>query len=91
MVRKEDRGEGKFDTLTKTLKVIITMDPKKVKHERRKLRRMVGLVKKGLKTRESVDEHLESWKVHAKFGNSFNMLRNMDEFYKNLWRDEHEI
>lgn len=82
---------GFYYRLTETGKVIITMDPKKVKHERRKLRRMVGLVKKGLKTREKVDEHYKSWKVHASFGNSFNMLKNMDKFYESLWRDEDEV
>ena len=79
---------GFYYKLTDTGKVIITMDPKKVKHERKKLRRMAGLVKKGLKTRKSVDGHYESWKVHASFGNSFKMLQNMDKFYENLWREE---
>ena len=79
---------GFYYKLTDTGKVITMMDPKKVKHERKKLRRMAGLVKKGLKTRKSVDGHYESWKVHASFGNSFKMLQNMDKFYKNLWREE---
>nr|DAZ65520.1 MAG TPA: hypothetical protein [Caudoviricetes sp.] len=82
---------GFYYKLTETGKVIITMDPKKVKHERRKLRRMAELVKKGLKTRKSVDRHYESWKVHASFGNSFKMLQNMDKFYKNLWREENGV
>ena len=51
---------GFYYRLTDTGKVIITMDPKKVKHERKKLRRMVGLVKKGKKTRKRVDEHFEN-------------------------------
>lgn len=78
---------GFYYRLTDSGKVIITMDPKKVKHERKKLRRMVGLVKKGKKTRERVDEHFESWKVHASYGNSYKMLQNMNEFYKNLWEE----
>ena len=48
---------------------------------------MVGLVKKGKKTRERVDEHFESWKVHASYGNSYKMLQSMNEFYKNLWEE----
>ena len=78
---------GFYYRLTDTGKVVITMDPKKVKHERKKLRRMVGLVKKGKKTKERVDEHFESWKVHASYGNAYKMLQNMNEFYKNLWEE----
>lgn len=81
---------GFYFRLTDTGKVVITIDPKKVKHERRKLRRMVALVKKGEKTKQQVDEHFKSWKVSASFGNSFKMLQRMDEYYKSLWEDYDE-
>ncbi len=79
---------GFYFRLTDTGKVVITIDPKKVKHERKKLRRMVALVKKGEKTRAQVDEHFESWKKSASFGDSFKMLQRMDEFYKSLWEED---
>lgn len=73
--------------LTDTGKVMVHIDPKKVKHERRKLRRMAGLVKKGEKTREQVDEHFDSWMRHASYGDSYNFQKNMREFYRSLWED----
>lgn len=78
---------GFYYRLTDTGKLIITIDPNKVKHERRKLRRMVALVNKGQKTKEKVDEHFESWKVHASYGNSYKMIQNIDEFYERLWEE----
>lgn len=73
--------------LTDTGKVMVHIDPRKVKHERRKLRRMAGLVKKGEKTREQVDEHFDSWMRHASYGDSYNFQKNMREFYRSLWED----
>lgn len=78
---------GFYFRLTKTGKVIVTLDPKKVKNEKRKLRRMVGLVKKGLKKKERVDEHFNSWLVHASYGNSDKLVAHMKEFYQKLWED----
>lgn len=82
---------GFYFKLKDTGKVVVSIDPKKVKHERRKLRRMANLVKKGLKTREKVDEHFESWKVHASYGDSYKMIQNMNSFYDSLWRDNDDI
>lgn len=79
---------GFYYKLTDTGKVIINIDQKKVKHEKKKLRRMCGLVRKGLKTKESVDEHFESWKVHASYGNSYKVIKMMNEFYESLWEEK---
>ena len=68
-------------------KVMVHIDPKKVKHERRKLRRMAGLVKKGEKTREQVDEHFDSWMRHASYGDSYNFQKNNERIYRSLWED----
>lgn len=73
--------------LTDTGKVIINIDPHRVKHERKKLRRMVNLVKKGKKKKGCVDEHFRSWKVHASYGNSYKMIQRMNQYYKELWED----
>jgi hypothetical protein len=69
-------------------KVIMTLNPDKVKHERKKLYRMAQMVKRGEKERARVDEHYKSWKVHASKGNSNNMMSNMDTYYNNLWKEE---
>lgn len=72
--------------LTPTGKVIRTVNSDNVRAERRKLRRMVNLCKKGEMPREKVDQCFDSWKAHASKGNSFKLIQRMDRFYNNLWR-----
>lgn len=74
---------------TPTGKVLMLMPGDKVRHERRKLRRMVNLAKLGEVTREKCDQCYESWRAHAKLGNTAKMLMKMDRYYNGLWRDEH--
>ena len=73
--------------ITETGKIIMTLDPKNVKHERRKLKKMAEKAKRGETTREKVDECYNAWKNHAKRGNSYKLLQRMDRYYKELWRD----
>lgn len=73
--------------LTRTGKVVRTVLPKNVKNYRIKLRRLVNLAKKGRLTREKVDECYKSWKAHASKGNSHNLLRRMDAYYRSLWEE----
>lgn len=77
--------------LTSTGKVIKSIDPKKVKHERKKLRRMVHKAKKGLLTKEKVDQCYASWREHASHGNSYKLLQRMDQYYKELWREDYGL
>ena len=63
------------------------VDSQNVKHERRKLRKMVKKAKKGELTKAKVDECFKSWKNHASQGNSYNLIKKMDEFYKKLWKE----
>lgn len=72
--------------LTNTGKVLMFIDPKNVKMERRRLRRMVNLVKKGRLTRRKVDECYKCWRNHASKGSSRKLLKRMDTFYEDLWR-----
>lgn len=44
-------------------------------------------VPEGKMTREKADECYESWKAHARKGNSYNLLKRMDEYYENLWKE----
>lgn len=88
--------------LTDTGKVVMTVLPEKVSHERRKLRKQVARAKAGLMTKADVDKGYEAWKAHV--GNESRNKRNspgkrarrnchnliicMDKYYKNLWRDD---
>lgn len=74
--------------LTDTGKVIMLIDPKNVKRERLKLRRLVKRSRKGLIPRAKVNESYASWRAHAGKGNTHNMLIRMDEFYKSLWEED---
>lgn len=71
--------------LTDTGKVIKLLKKENVSHERRKLTRMVKLVKEGKMEKKHVDECYTSWKAHAKKGNTYKLLKNMDKFYNSLW------
>jgi hypothetical protein len=72
--------------LTDTGKVLMFLNPNNVKHERKKLRRLVCKAKKGFITKEKVDQCYQGWRNHASKGNSFTLLRRMDKYYKDLWR-----
>lgn len=74
--------------ITPTGKIIMTINPKNVKMERKKLRRMVNKVKKGYMTKEKADECYKAWRNHASKGNSYKLLCRMDKFYKELYNHE---
>lgn len=74
--------------LTDTGKVIMSIDPARVKALRRKLYRMVKKAKAGLLTGAKVDESYQSWRSHAAKGNSGKLLKRMDAYYNGLWRCE---
>ena len=74
--------------LTSTGKVIRIIDPNNVKQERKKLRRMVGLLKKGQMTRKKVDECFKAWKAHAAKGNSTKLINRMNKYYADLWKED---
>lgn len=73
--------------LTETGKVIRLLLKENIKIRKRKLRKHRDLVNKGKMTREKADKCYESWKAHAKKGNSYKLLERMDEYYKNLWKE----
>lgn len=85
--------------LTETGKVVKKVLPKKVSHERRKLKRMVGLVNDGRITRDKVNQCFASWLAHATAEpsnqrkgtpfigrtNNYFMVEQMKQYYKSLW------
>lgn len=72
--------------LTDTGKIILGVDSNSVKHERKKLRRMVAKCKRGEMDKVKADECYTSWKAHVAYGNSYKLLHNMDRYYKELWQ-----
>lgn len=73
--------------ITETGKAIMSVDSQNVKHERRKLKKMVRKVKRGEMTKSKVDECYASWRNHASKGNSYKLICRMDKYYKNLWKE----
>ena len=72
--------------LTYTGRVLMFVLPNKVTHERRKLKKLVGLCSQQVLSREDVDKCYIAWKAHASKGNSYNLIKSMDKFYDDLWR-----
>ena len=72
--------------LKDTGKIIMRVLPKKVSHERRKLKKLVERAKNGIMTRDAVDNCFISWKAHAMQGNTHNLVKKMEEYYQSLWR-----
>ena len=72
--------------LTDTGKIVKKIRPERISHERRKLRKLAQRVKDGKMTREEVDSCYQSWKAHASYGDTHNLILRMDKFYKELWR-----
>ena len=70
--------------LTNTGKVLRLIDTGNVKHERKKLYKMAQKVKKGEMTEQKFYEGYRSWKAHAELGNSYKLLKRMDEYVKSI-------
>lgn len=73
--------------LTDTGKVLRLLPSDKVKHERKKLFRLVAKAKRGEITREKADTCFKDWLAHAENGNTRNLIRRMKQYYSQLWRD----
>lgn len=86
-ITKPVKHLGFMYRLTDTGKVIILADPKKVKHERRKVMRMVALVDQGMLTKHDVDVHWKAWKASVRYGNSHILIHKLNEWYDSLWEE----
>ena len=73
--------------ITETGKVIMILNSDNVKHEKKKLRRMVNKCKRGEMLKAKIDESYNDWKEFANEGNSYKLIQRMDEYYAELWRD----
>ena len=72
--------------ITKTGKIIMTINPESVKHERRKLYRLIKKVACGETTIQKADECYTAYKAVVKHGNSHQLLAKLDEYYISLKR-----
>lgn len=70
--------------MTDTGKIIMTLDPNSVKHERRTLVRMVHKSQKGKLDQAKIDEHHTSWENNADKGNSYKMKQRTRKYLKQL-------
>lgn len=82
---------GFFYRLTDTGKVVILADPKKVKHERRKIARMVNLVEAGELTKHDVDVHFKAWKASIRYGNYRKLVYRLNRWYEGLWKGVNHV
>ena len=90
-VRKKDQSEHRFTVLDKCLDLYdhttaVTANPKKVKHERKKIKRMVAMVQKGKLTKRDVDRHFKAYKASVSYGNSHNLIYRLNRWYESLWK-----
>ena len=65
--------------ITETGRVLMIVDPARVRAERKKLFRLVGLAKQGKISKEKVDQCYQSWRSHALKGNSWKLIQRMDD------------
>ena len=73
--------------ITKSGKIIMTLNSDNVRHERRKLKRMVNKSRKGEMLPSKIDECYDSWKNNAKNGNSHNLLKRTDRYLDALRKE----
>lgn len=86
-VTKPIKHLGFIYRLTETGKVVILADPKKIKHERKKVMRMMALYDKGKLTKRDIDAHWKAWKASVRYGNSHNLLYKLNRWYESLWNE----
>ena len=73
--------------LTKTGKVYVLADPKKIKHEKKKITRMINLVRTGKLRKYDVDRHFKAYKASVRYGNSHKLLQRLNTWYCAQWED----
>lgn len=82
---------GFVNYLKPTGKVVIIANPKKIKHERKKLRRMANLVKQGKLSKSDFYLHFKDVKACLRYGNSYNLIHNLNQYVEELMREENDL
>ena len=73
---------------TESGKLLVMADPKKIKHEKKKIMRMVEHVKKGTLTKRDVDVHFKAYKSSIRYGNTHKTICRLNTWYAALWEGE---
>ncbi len=81
---------GFHSYLTETGKVIRKVRAKSKNNARRKLKKMRKLVDNGSLPLDRVQASYNSWRGHAKNGNSHHLLQRMDNYYNSLFKEEQQ-
>lgn len=77
--------------------IVILAAPEKIKHERKKILRMMKLHCKGERTKHEIDRHFKAFKASVRFGNSHTLICRLNRWYDGLWKgaenviDHHEV
>lgn len=74
--------------MTDTGKIIMTLNSDNVRHERKKLRRMVNKSRKGEMDPSKIDECYRCWKNNAEIGNSYKLIQRTDKYLRELRKGE---
>lgn len=73
--------------LTDTGKVLMHPDPSKIKTARKKYARLVAKAKRGECARDSVDASWQTWIDHLSKGNTYQLIKRLNAYYKSLWEE----
>ena len=73
--------------LLNTGKVIALADTNKIKHSKKKIKRMIVLVNKGERTKHDVDTYFKCWKASLRFGNTHKLIENLNKWYSEQWKE----
>lgn len=77
--------------VTSTGKIVMSVLGDNVKNEKRKLRKMVKLCMNGKISKNKVEQCYKCWIAHAKHGNSYKLIKRMNKFYTELWRQYYDF
>ena len=70
--------------LTPSGKVVVLADPAKIKHEKKKVMRMIAKARKGELTKHDVDVHFKAFKGSVRYGNSHQLIYRLNRWYESL-------
>lgn len=76
--------------VTENGKVVQKLAKKSIKHHKEKLRKMKKLLDKGECTLKACREAHNGWKAHAQRGDTYYLLRKMDNYFDELFKEHIE-
>lgn len=87
-IRKPFMFIGFIYRVTDTGKIVTVVNPQKIKHTKRKIKKMIRLCLKGRITKAKVDECFNAHLNHISNGNtSYMQIKRLKKWYKNTWKE----